>query len=304
MASVWLNGQFVDDAEAAIPLNDTGLLHAAGVFTTLRAANGKPFRLTQHLARLRASCDALAIPLLPDDTVITAALTELLNRNDLRDARVRITATRGTSVNDPVRGLRIEPNVFATAAAFEPYPAEFYERGMTVVLLDDQKFNPYDVQSGHKTLNYLSRFTALREASKRGAAEAIWFNVHNYVHSGCISNVFAVKDGVILTPATNDDLANAETRAAVPYPKSGVLPGVARAAAIELAQSAGFGVRRVAFTVNHLLEADEMFLTNSLMQVMPVGRVERHAVGGDRVGPITRQLGDLYRRAVEQECGT
>jgi len=83
--------------------------------------------------------------------------------------------------------------VFLTAAPIEPYPAEFYQRGLTAIVLDEQKLNPYDLQAGHKTLNYLSRLAALREANRRGAGEALWFNVHNYLQSGSISNVFIVK---------------------------------------------------------------------------------------------------------------
>ena len=102
--------------------------------------------------------------------------------------------------------MRLSPTVFLTAAELEPYPEEYYRRRLTVVLLDEQKLNPYDVQAGHKTLNYFSRLSALREANRRGAGEALWFNVHNYLQSGSISNVFVVKDGVIVTPPTAVEL--------------------------------------------------------------------------------------------------
>src|SRR5687767_559530 len=171
MPDVWLNGSFVAESApaASVSLRDTGLLHGAGAFTTMRAYGGRVFRLVDHLRRLRDSCDALFIPLPHAADVLTGAVDELLKRNGLGDARLRLTATRGSAQQDPLHGLRLEPNVFLTAVPFEPYPPEFYRRGLTVVLLDAQKLNPYDLAAGHKTLNYLSRLSALREATRRGA---------------------------------------------------------------------------------------------------------------------------------------
>jgi len=290
MPTVWLNGAFVDEAEATVSLRDTGLLHAAGVFTTMRANGGRVFRLDAHLRRLRASCEALFIPLLPKDEALVSAVDELLERNELSEARLRLTVTRGMAEQDPIHGLRLTPTVFLTAAPLEPYPAEYYAKGLTVVLLDDQKLNPYDVQSGHKTLNYLSRLAALRSANQRGAGEALWFNVHNFLQSGSISNVFVVKDGTLITPPTNIELRDADVAKSIAYPKSDVLPGVTRAAVMELARDANLPVKLAAITVNELLEADELFLTNSIMQVMPVCRIERKPIGDEKPGPVTRQL--------------
>jgi branched-subunit amino acid aminotransferase/4-amino-4-deoxychorismate lyase len=294
----WLNGNFIDETDASISLRDTGLLHAAGVFTTMRSYGGRVFRLAQHLKRLRDSCDALFIPLQFNNETLTRGVSELLERNALSDARLRLTVTRGHAQQDPVHGLRLEPNCFITATEFEPYPPESYQRGMTVVLVDEQKLNPYDIQAGHKTLNYFSRLAALREANRRGAGEALWFNVHNYLQSGSISNVFIVKDGELFTPPTPQEMREVINPESIPYPKSAVLPGVTRAAVIELARSHGIDVRLVAIDVNALLDADEVFLTNSIMQVMPVCRIERKAIGAERPGAITTQLAKLYDDAV------
>lgn len=290
MPDVWINGEFADEERASVSLRDTGLLHGAGVFTTMRADAGKVFRLDRHLARLRTSCEALFIPLQFNDATLTAAANDLLARNELADARMRITVTRGSAVHDPVHGLRLEPAVFITATALEPYPQEYYEKGLTVVLLDEQKLNPYDLQAGHKTLNYLSRLSALREANRRGAGEALWFNVHNYLQSGSISNVFLVKDGKLITPPTQEDLHDESVRRQTAYPRSNVLPGVARGAVIDLAREAGIDVTFRGINVDLLFEAEEVFVTNSIMQVMPVCRLERHAVGDERPGPVTVRL--------------
>lgn len=298
MALAWINGQFVDEAAASVSLRDTGLLHGAGVFTTMRGYGGRVFRIDRHLRRLRDSCDALFVPLQYKDEALTEAAADLISRNELTDARLRLTVTRGAAKQDPLHGLRLEPNVFLTAAPLEPYPQRFYERGLTVVLLDEQKLNPYDMAAGHKTLNYFSRLAALREANRRGAGEALWFSVHNYLESGSIANVFVVKGGEVTTPPTPGDLHDPGVASKVPYPKSAALPGVTRALVLELAKAAGVAARPAAVSVNDLLEAEEVFLTNSVMGVMPVCRIERKAVGDDRPGPVTRRLAEAYAALV------
>src|SRR5213078_2457565 len=127
----WINGNFVEEDNASISIRDTGLLHAAGVFTTMRSAGGRVFRLQQHLARIRESCEALFIPLQYSDEILTDAANQLLSRNNLSDARLRLTITRGTATDDPLHGMRLEPTAFLAATAVEPYPQEYYQRGMT-----------------------------------------------------------------------------------------------------------------------------------------------------------------------------
>lgn len=300
MSIVFLNGNYVEESAASISVRDTGLLHAAGVFTTMRAYSGKVFRLADHLQRLRRSCDHLFVPLQFKDDLLIEAAGEVLARNKLQDARLRLTVTRGAAAQDPLHGLRLEPTVLLTAVEFEAYPAEYYQRGMTVTVLNEQKLNPYDIQAGHKTLNYFSRLTALRDAAQRGAGEAMWFNVHNYLQSGSISNVFLVKSGRLLTPPTPEELLDKALAAAVPYPRSATLPGVTRRLVFELAEREGMAVNPAALLINDLLEADEVFLTNSIMGVMPVCRIERHAVGNDKPGPLTMRLAALYEEEVRR----
>jgi branched-chain amino acid aminotransferase len=296
---VWLNNEILDESEAHVSIKDTGLLHAAGVFTTMRSYGGKVFRMDLHLRRLRHSCEALFIPLQYKDEVLTAATEELLRRNELQNARLRLTVTRGTAEQDPLHGTRLSPTTFITATEFEPYPREFYERGQTVILLDDQKLNPYDLQAGHKTLNYLSRLNALKSATQRGAGEALWFNVHNSLQSGSISNVFMVKNGELLTPPTQQELNDPAVAQTIVYPKSATLPGVTRQVVIDLAKANQIAVRPAAIDVNQLLEADEIFLTNSIMGIMPVTRIERKPVASEKPGRMTELLAALYAGDVE-----
>ncbi|MEM6562221.1 MAG: aminotransferase class IV [Planctomycetota bacterium] len=287
MPDVWLNGDFLPDADGAVSIHDGGLLHAIGVFTTMRARGGRVERLPEHLQRVRRDAGALGVPIAFDDEALAAAAGELLARNNLTDARLRLTLTRGVAETGPTTGAS-KPTAFLTATEFAPYPDDFYDRGMTVKLVDDQKLNPYDVQAGHKTLNYASRFAALRHAARAGCGEALLFNVHNFLSSACVANVFVVKDDTLLTAPTNADLHDDAVKEKCPYPKSAVLPGITRQAVLQLADDAGIQTFRAGIDVNFLLDADEVFLTNSVMGVMPVTKLEAKDLGS--VGPITRQL--------------
>lgn len=298
MSRVWINGRIVDETEAAVSLRDTGLLHGAGVFTTMRAYGGRVFRLSRHLQRLRDSCQTLSIPLPFNDDEIAAAVDEVLSRNQLSDARCRLTLTRGKSEAGS-DGMRLEPAIFFTAVELQPYPAELYQRGMTAIALDEQKLNPYDIQAGHKTLNYLSRLAALRSANARGAGEALWFNVHNYLQSGSISNVFLVIDGAIHTPPTQAEIDSFEK--APIYPKSNVLPGITRDAVMQIAHAMNIPIQVNSININDLLGAREVFLTNSIMQIMPVCRIERQAIFDEKPGPMTRKLSEQLEELIRME---
>jgi branched-chain amino acid aminotransferase len=170
---------------------------------------------------------------------------------------------------------------------------------MTAIVLDEQKLNPYDVQAGHKTLNYFSRLNALRAANLRRAGEALWFNVHNYLQSGSISNVFLVKDGKLITPPTQQEMQEPAVRDAIPYPRSNVLPGVTRGAVMDFAKELQVSVQLAAITIEQVLSADEIFLTNSIMGVMPVCRIERKVIGEDKPGPLTSRLSGRIASEIE-----
>lgn len=296
MATVWLNGRSIDESAAHVSIRDLGLLHGVGVFTTLRADDGFIRGIDPHLSRIRKSCEAFAIPLSYSDAELKSAATALLNENEIGNARLRLTVTRGTQRSDPEHGIVIEPTVLLTATPLEPYPKDLYESGMTVLAYDAFKLNPYDPQAGHKTIDYLSRFAALRDAQQRSANEALLFNVHNYLQSGAISNVFLLKSGTLFTPPTQNELADEATAKSTPYPRSNVLPGIVRAEVIRHAHEMNISVGLKGLTINDVLEADEMFLTNSIMGVMPVCRVERKNVGTGKPGEVTLRFVDAFRK--------
>ena len=134
----------------------------------------------------------------------------------------------------------------------------------------------------------------------RRAGEALWFNVHNYLQSGSISNVFIVKSGKLITPPTAREMQTPTIHDAMPYPKSNVLPGVTRGAVVEFAAEESIELHLAGIDIAQLLDADEVFITNSIMGVMPVCRIEKKVIGDDKPGPITTSLARRYQSALEQ----
>jgi len=279
---VSLNGRLSPAEQAQISVFDSGLMQGIGLFETMRAYNGRVFRLQQHLDRLRNSASALGWTVVPDEDELAENVEQVVGAVEQAEARVRLTVTTGT-----LRATERETpqlTLIATASPGAKYPPECYTHGVTITI------SPYrqglSPTTGHKTTSYFGRLASLREAHAQGAFETLWLAADQRVAEGAISSVFLVKGGRVLTPPLN-----------IP-----VLPGITRAAVIELAVALDVPVREEALTVEDLLEADEVFLTNSLMELVPVVRVARQAIGLEKPGETTLQLLDGYRALVRQEC--
>lgn len=283
--TVCLNGAFVSAADARVSVFDGGFLHGAGLFETMRAENGTVFRLESHVARLRRSAERLLRPIERSQLPDAALCRELLHRNELSSARLRLTVTSGELHGD---GGEDEPRltVCLTAARLAGYPAAHYEQGIAVNLAT-ARTTPTDPLAGHKCTSYLPRLLGLREARRARCVESLWFTTTNHLAEGCVSNVFLVQRGALRTPPLSTP----------------VLPGIARGVVIELAKEFEVEVGESVLGIEDLLGAEEVFLTNAIMQVMPVVRVERHDVGDGRVGAVARRFLEGYRSRVRRECG-
>jgi branched-chain amino acid aminotransferase len=271
---VYLNGELIDHDKAVIPVGNPGLLHGVGLFETLRVYSARPFRLDRHIERMQASAAKLDLSIGNAQERIPDAVKAVVETNQLTDARVRFTITPPADPSDAESGT-----LLVTAQAVAGYPPELYEQGMTVYICDTYRQSSRDPLAGHKTTSYLPRLLALRTAQEKHCGEALWFTPTNHLAEGSISNVFLVKDGCLRTPALDTP----------------VLPGITRAEVLDLARSAGIRIEESPCSLDDVLDADEVFLTNAVMEVMPVTRIERIAIAGEKPGPITRQLHDAYR---------
>lgn len=279
---VFLNHKLVDAAKASVSVSDSGLLYGAGLFETMRARHGKVFALKDHLDRLFFSAKTLSIDIGYDKEYITDAIYEVLRANDLKDARMRLTVTGG-----PMSQTAEErkSTLLITAAKLAAYPPEYYRKGV-MVLLCPYRQNPNDPTCGHKVTSYFPRMIGLKFAHEKGAAEALWFTTDNRLAEGCISNVFLVKDSVLYTP---------------PF-STPVLAGVARKTVCRIAADNSIELIEKDLFIDDVLGAEEIFLTNAIMQVMPVNSVEKHTVSEGKVGPMAKNFKKLFDELVEREC--
>jgi len=277
-----INGRLVPAEQAHVSVFDSGFTQGIGLFETMRAYNGRVFRLDRHLERLRNSARALGWTAVPEAADLRENVGRVVGATELADARVRLTVTTGS-----LRADAGEPQltIVATAAPNVKYPPEYYQKGATV-LVSDYRQNPDDPTTGHKTTSYFARLTALRLAHARGAAEAMHFTHDGRLAEGAISNVFLVRQRELLTPPLDTP----------------VLPGITRACVTELAAELRIAVHERPLTIHELLAADEVFLTNAMMELLPVVRVEREPIGTERPGEVTRELYEAYGRLVEKEC--
>ena len=277
MNEAFLNGRFVESIAASLPATDRGLLYGYGLFETMRARSGRVFRLEEHYRRLSAGASLLdiALPLTHDD--LGNVIDELTRRNGLEDARLRLTVTAGPM---PEAG-KATPSFLLTATAVSDYPASQYLRGMAAIVSRIRR-NETSPLSRVKSLNRLDSVLAREQARREGADEAILLNTKGAVAEGSASNVFVVRSGRPLTPAV----------------VSGALPGVTRAAVIDLARETGIDCIEAEITSETLADCDEAFLTGAIMGVMPLTRIDGRVLGHGRPGPITVAVRRLYEQAV------
>lgn len=320
MPTVFLDGQFLDRDAAKVSAFDAGLQHGVGLFETMLAVRGpdrpRVLHLPEHLSRLRASAASLGLA----EHLHAGPLGEAVERTAARAAqdapgvtrwRVRLTLTGG-DLNllgrpggvEERRRQGHQPTLLIVAQPATEYPPEQFERGALVVLAD-LRVNPLDPVQGHKTLAYWSRLRELQVAAAKHAGEALVFSITNHLAGGCVSNAFVVKDGVLHTPIARGEEEEAASGGGSPQEPtargrgavlpSPVLPGIVRRWVMDWALGAGVEVHRRMLTLADVLEADEVFLTNSSWGVLPVSQVEAHGVGRGRPGPIAWRLREAWQ---------
>jgi branched-chain amino acid aminotransferase len=283
MEKVFLNDKLIGSEKARISATDSGFLYGAGLFETMRSYDGVVFALKDHLERLFVSAGALSINNPFDEEYLTDAIYKVLKANKLTDARLRLTLSNG-----PMAGAeeQLTPTLFITATKLQPYPGEYYKNGVMVILSASRQ-NTFEPTCGHKTTSYFSRMITLNIAHQQRAAEALWFTTDNRLAEGCVSNVFLVKDSVIYTPGI----------------ETPVLAGIARKTVCEIASTNSIKLVEQDLYIDDVLGADEIFLTNVIMQIMPVSRVEKHTVGDGKVGTMTQRLQISFDEFVKSQCG-
>ncbi len=278
---VFLNGRYVPAARAVVSVYDRGLLYGDGLFETMRAYRGHVFALQQHLRRLHRSADVLGIPLPERDWA--EVIEELLRRNRLThcDAWVRLTVTRGSQAPKVLPAETLKPTHFVLVRAVDPELALKQRRGVSVKLLP---YSRYGFVPELKSLNYLPAVMGKALAAQHGAEEGVFVRNGRYVTEGTTSSLFIVRDGALWTT-----------------PVRGILPGITRGIVLELARKANLRVVERQIQRPEVLRSQEAFLTSSLVEILPVVKIEDSQIGTGRPGAVTRRLQKMYREAVKRE---
>jgi branched-chain amino acid aminotransferase len=281
---IFINGTFLPLSEARISPMDRGFLYGDALFETMRVYQRKVFRFEDHARRLASSAAALRIALPFSSQEMHKAIRSLLDANQLGDASVRIALSRGEGPRGPsIRGP-FQPTLVIVASAFHGYPTDWHEKGVRAIISRIR----LDVTSplpAHKTANYLLYILARAEAEEAGAAEALLLNTRGEVAEAATSNVFMVRGGTVCTPALS----------------ANILPGVTRKVVLDICKQQGLPCDERIFRPDQLMAADEVFLTNSLMEIMPVIAIDGNQIGHGVPGPVTRRLRAAYQELVRRE---
>lgn len=276
MNIVYLNGEFLPEERALVPVNDRGFVFGDGVYEVIPAYGGHLFRLEEHLRRLQHSLDGVRIsnPLSLEQW--RQMLTDLLAHNEgaRQDMSVYLQVTRGVAKRDHAFPVGVAPTVYASAGPISPLSLQVRDEGVAVVCLPDIRWQHCDI----KAITLLPNVLLRQQAVDAGAVEAILVR-DGLVTEGAASNVFMVRDGVIITP-----------------PKSKyLLPGITRDLVLEMAQSAGLRALEQCFTPEDLRCADEIWLTSSTREVVAVTRLDGALVGDGRPGAVWARVYALYQ---------
>jgi branched-chain amino acid aminotransferase len=279
---IYLDGQFVDSAEAKISVFDHGLLYGDGIFEGIRLYEGNVFRLDAHLDRLWCSAKAilLTIPISRRDMV--EAVCESCRQNGLRDGYIRLVVTRGVGDLGLAPWLCAKPSVFIIADKIALYPPEYYTSGLSIVTVPTRRVGPAALPPMVKSLNYLNNILAKIEARQAGALEAIMLNDAGFVAECTGDNVFIVCQGRLLTPAA----------------QQGALKGITRETIVSVAQALSLPFEEHDLTRYDLWNADECFLTGTGAEVIPVVKLDGREIGDGKPGPVTNRVLAEFRRRV------
>lgn len=276
---IYINNRLIPGSEAKVSVFDRGFLYGDGVFETLRAYNGIIFHCDDHLDRLFKSAGGISLIIPFTKDYLKEALHRTLKENNLKNAYLRLTITRGES--EP--GLDIEqpvnPTVIIIPREFNGYPESIYLTGIHAAVVNTRRTPASSLNPAIKSINFLNNIMARAEAKALAASEGIMLSTEGYVAEGTASNIFVVKDHIIKTPSL----------------ETGILNGVTRSVVITLAREIQLTVIEEPFYPDELYNADECFITNTTYEIMPVTMLNGNIVGNGQPGEIAKKLITLFK---------
>lgn len=282
MSIFYVNGEYLPEAEAKLPVRDLAILRGYGAFDYLRTYGQQPFRLDKNIARLRRSCEILDLrfPWSDDDLaeIVHETLNQNLALNEGDEYSIRLLVTGGISSSNITPDG--DPSLMVLVQPFTPPPSKYYDNGVKLVSVDLNRLFP-----DAKSTLYTPAILAQKRAREQGGVEALYIDNEGNVLEGTTANIFAVYGNTIVTPPTADN----------------ILPGITRMTTIELAEQYFIlEVRPLPF--EELLQADEAFITSANREVMPVVEIDEHTIGDGTVGEGTQQMMALFRELTQKRA--
>ncbi|OGB90266.1 hypothetical protein A2625_02970 [candidate division WOR-1 bacterium RIFCSPHIGHO2_01_FULL_53_15] len=279
MAKVYLNGKIVPLENARISVLDRGFLYGDGVFESLRTYNRRPFLLEEHLKRLLFGAQQLKIKVQYSLSQLKSAVLKTVSANDFKEHYIKIIISRGEAKGhglDPSNS-KGKPTVIVLCEELKPYPSSLYENGWQAII--SKIIRPQVPTSRIKSLCYVDNMLARIEAKKKWADEAFMLDEKGHVVEGTVSNIFIVRNNVIITPPVAEP----------------ILQGITRALVLKLAKRAGIRVAEKVIYPEDILTANECFATMSGAGIVPVTYLGKKKIGDGKCGPIARNLIHLYQ---------
>lgn len=279
-ALVLIDGQPFSPDEARVSVFDRGFLYGDSVFETLRTYGGKPFALDEHVARLEQSARLVGIRVPLSGAELSAEIRRAIELGGFPESYARAMVTRGQGQRlglDPA--LAHSPLRVIIVSALDALPAEKYERGIFAVTYRTQRVADGTQAAAAKLGNYLIAVLATEAARAASAEEALLVDREDHLLEGATSNVFGVREGRLITPPL----------------ALGILPGITRAHVIALAQELSLEVEERALLASELFDLDELFISSSIRELVPVVRVDGRAIGTGRPGPLAARVLVAFR---------
>jgi len=280
----FLNGLFMDLHSARVSILDRGFCYGDGLFETMRSYRGRVFRLDAHIERLFSSLDHIGIHLPMTQGEIKRTIRHVMEKNQCPDSMVRLTVSRGEQEGGIVFNPDLPPTVAIYQRPLQLLPRKYYDEGIDVSLFPSSAFRVSGLARQVKSCNFLSYIMIREQARKKNSMEGILIDENNRIAEGTTSNIFMVRDGVLKTPEVSE------------Y----VLAGITRQVVLEIAASRSIAVSETSLAPGDILAADEVFITNSGIEMLPVKRVDGRKVGDGRPGEITRYLHREFLKSVER----
>ena len=287
MSYVYLNGDFIDSSEATVSVFDQGFLYGDGIFESFRSHNGTIYQFEHHYQRLLQSAQALAYPIHLSQDELEKILYDLQQRNQINNAYFRITITRGPGQIGFKRSIAGELTWLIMAREFEGFSAAHYQQGIRLSVAQTRRNAPEAISPKIKSISNLNSLLGKLEAKAAGAFEVIMLNNKEHICEGASSNIFWTKGHWVFTPDVS----------------TGLLEGVTRATIMRLCeQSLNLRVITGEFKLQDLKFADEVFITSTSLEIMPVVKVDDFIINQGQVGPIAAKLRLAMHEEMAKHC--